>query len=169
MSFIRPPLLLLAVVATLLSHVAIANTSYDYGIDRSTILKRQDSSFYAITGVHTSADPDISTAIRHEIRSLEQDNITWTLYILGLDMLQYTNQTEMLSWYQIAGTSSVLFLKSFFWLTSSQAFMDDPTNPSMAWNPHPATRIMDTARTFPSSSPRGIVHISRSMSKFCTD
>jgi tyrosinase len=113
MSFIRPPLLLLAVVATLLSHVAIANTSYDYGIDRSTILKRQDSSFYAITGVHTSADPDISTAIRHEIRSLEQDNITWTLYILGLDMLQYTNQTEMLSWYQIAGTSSVLPTKPF--------------------------------------------------------
>ena len=67
-------------------------------------MKRQASTSYAITGIHTGTDPDGSLPIRHEIRALEQDSTTWTLYILGLDMLQYTNQTEMLSWYQIAGS-----------------------------------------------------------------
>ncbi|KAF8860872.1 Di-copper centre-containing protein [Acephala macrosclerotiorum] len=77
--------------------------SYDYGIDRSTIFKRQTSNFYAITGVHTGSGPNGSTPLRLEIRDLERDSTTWTLYILGLDMLQYAPQTEMLSWYQIAG------------------------------------------------------------------
>ncbi|KAE9382243.1 Di-copper centre-containing protein [Stipitochalara longipes BDJ] len=80
-------------------------SAYDYGgIDRSTILKRQSpSSPYVVTGVHTGTGPSGSTPLRLEVRELEQDSITWTLYILGLDMLQYTNQTEMLSWYQITG------------------------------------------------------------------
>jgi hypothetical protein len=74
-------------------------SSYDYGIDRSNIVKRQSSTPYATTGVSTNG----STPLRLEVRDLEQDPTTWTLYLLGLDMLQYTNQTEMLSWYQITG------------------------------------------------------------------
>ncbi|CZR68874.1 related to tyrosinase precursor (monophenol monooxygenase) [Phialocephala subalpina] len=77
--------------------------SYDYDIDRSAILKRQTSNFYAITGVHTGSGPNGSIPLQLEIRDLQKDPTTWTLYILGLDMLQYTPQTEMLSWYQIAG------------------------------------------------------------------
>lgn len=104
MSLRRLPICLLALVVALLSQsTAALPTSYDYGIDKSRILKRQTSNFYAITGIHTGSGPDGSAPIRQEIRKLQQDNTTWTLYILGLDMLQYTNQTEMLSWYQIAG------------------------------------------------------------------
>lgn len=109
MSFIRLPICLLALVAALLPQSAVAHTSYDYGIDRNTILKRQASNFYAITGIHAGSGQEGSAPIRHEIRKLEQDNTTWALYILGLDMLQYTNQTEMLSWYQIAGISVLGF------------------------------------------------------------
>ncbi|PMD13322.1 Di-copper centre-containing protein [Hyaloscypha hepaticicola] len=78
-------------------------SSYNYGdsIDRNTITKRQQpSSPFVVTGVQTSRGP---TPLRLEVRQLEQDPTLWTLYILGLDMLQYTNQTEMLSWYQITG------------------------------------------------------------------
>jgi hypothetical protein len=84
---------------------ALPFSSYDYGsIDRSTILKRQlPPSPYVVTGVHTGAGSHGSLPLRLEIREMEQDPTTWTLYILGLDMLQYTNQTEMLSWYQITG------------------------------------------------------------------
>ena len=109
MFFIQLPICLLALVAALLPRSVVANTSYDYGIDRKTILKRQASNFYAVTGVHTGSGQDGSAPIRQEIRKLKQDNTTWTLYILGLDMLQNTNQTEMLSWYQIAGISVLEF------------------------------------------------------------
>jgi len=76
---------------------------YDYGIDRNTILKRQSSNSLAVNGVHTRTGPNGSLPLRLEIRDLEKDNNTWTLYLLGLDMLQSKNQTEMLSWYSLAG------------------------------------------------------------------
>jgi tyrosinase len=93
----------LAIAVFLLLHPTFAHNSYNYGIDRNTLLKRQSSSFYAVTGIHAGSGPDGSVPLRQEIRQLEKDNFTWTLYILGLDMLQYTDQTQMLSWYQIAG------------------------------------------------------------------
>ena len=34
---------------------------------------------------------------------MEKDTDLWTLYILGLNMMQYTDQSELLSYYQIAG------------------------------------------------------------------
>ena len=105
MPFLRLPICLLTLVAALQSSFAVAHASYDYGFDRNTILKRQTSDIYPVTGIQTSSGTNESVPLRREIRQLEQDNITWNLYILGLDLLQYTNQTEMLSWYQIAGTS----------------------------------------------------------------
>jgi tyrosinase len=41
--------------------------------------------------------------VRQEIRQLEQDQDMWTLYILGLSMLQFTAQSSPTSWYSIAG------------------------------------------------------------------
>jgi hypothetical protein len=76
---------------------------YDYGIDRSKIIKRQSSTPYVTTGIQTGSGPNGSTPLRLEVRELELDPTSWTLYILGLDILQYTSQTEILSWYQIAG------------------------------------------------------------------
>ena len=78
-------------------------SSYDYGVDRSHIIKRQSSSPYVVTGIQPGPGSNGATSLRLEIRELEKDPTTWTLYILGLDMLQYANQTEMLSWYQVTG------------------------------------------------------------------
>jgi tyrosinase len=80
--------------------VAIARGQYDYGVDRSTFIKRQDASLI-LTGAHS---PDGSTGLRREMRDLETDSTTWTLYLLGLDMMQNTDQSQEASWYQIAGT-----------------------------------------------------------------
>lgn len=87
---------------------------YDYGgIDRSNAIKRQSSSPYVVTGVHTGSGPNGSVPLRLEVRDLERDPTTWTLYLLGLDMLQFTNQMELLSWYQITGRQ---FLLAFLYL-----------------------------------------------------
>ncbi|KAK0108702.1 hypothetical protein ONS95_003493 [Cadophora gregata] len=77
--------------------------SYDYGADPPRLPKRQTSEFFPITGVHTGSGINGSLPLRIEVRELEKDPVAWTLYILGLDLLQYTPQSDMLSWYQIAG------------------------------------------------------------------
>jgi tyrosinase len=88
----------------LVHSMTFSSYNYDDSIDRNTIIKRQQPSTpLVVTGVQTFHGP---TPLRLEVRQLEQDPTLWTLYILGLDMLQYTNQTEMLSWYQITGLPS---------------------------------------------------------------
>ncbi|KAG4436593.1 hypothetical protein IFR05_007913 [Cadophora sp. M221] len=77
--------------------------SYDYGADPPRLPKRQNTEFFPITGVHTGTGVNGSVSLRIEVRDLQKDSVAWTLYILGLDLLQYTPQSDMLSWYQIAG------------------------------------------------------------------
>ncbi|TVY38862.1 Tyrosinase [Lachnellula subtilissima] len=69
-------------------------------IARNPIVPRQSSqNFYPVTGPTSNG----TVVVRQEIRELQKDSTLWTLYILALDFMQYTNQTEMLSWYQLAG------------------------------------------------------------------
>jgi hypothetical protein len=84
----------------ILGIVAFVGAQYDYGFDhRSTTVKRQSSSL-PLTGVH---NPDGTMGLRREVGDLETDTTTWNLYMLGLDMMQYTDQSQMESWYQIMG------------------------------------------------------------------
>ncbi|CAK7275259.1 hypothetical protein SEPCBS119000_006603 [Sporothrix epigloea] len=48
---------------------------------------------------------------RQEIRRMENDTDLWTLYILGLNMMQYTDQSNLLSYYQIAGIHGVPWIE----------------------------------------------------------
>lgn len=80
---------------------------YDYGVERSSMVKRQTSSL-PLTGVHNL---DGSTGLRREIRDLETDPTTWNLYLLGLDFMQSLDQSQMNSWYQIAGNSLFLSIR----------------------------------------------------------
>jgi hypothetical protein len=85
--------------------------SYIYGFDGVRLSKRQasttssfsNSSNYVITGAMGGTGPDGGVPQRLEIRELQKNEDLWTLYILGLDMMQWTDQTDKLSWYQIAG------------------------------------------------------------------
>lgn len=74
---------------------------YNFGPDVYRRAKRQTSGPWVLTSL---ADSDSDLPLRQEIRDLENDTDQWTLYILGLSMMQYTNQSDPISWYGITGT-----------------------------------------------------------------
>ncbi len=80
---------------------AAASQPYDYGFDVSSVVRRQTQAPFVVTGL---GRVNGSLPARVEIRALQQDEDKWTLYLLGLSMMQYTDQSQPLSWYQIAGT-----------------------------------------------------------------
>ncbi|OAA61176.1 putative domain, di-copper centre [Niveomyces insectorum RCEF 264] len=93
---------------------AAADGPYDYGfdVDRHLADRRGLQSGPAAApapfvvhgapgGLHTTI------AARPEIRQLETNPDLWTLYLLGLSMMQYTDQSQLLSYYQIAGIHGV--------------------------------------------------------------
>lgn len=79
----------------------VLSTSYDYGFDATKILKakRQSPDFIVTTGMPLNEDG--SVPIRPEIRTLQQDADRWELYLLALDMMQYTDQSDPSSWFGI--------------------------------------------------------------------
>jgi tyrosinase len=97
-------------LSLLLSLACLANTlvlaqysAYNYGFDVKKRAKRQLGRRGAMI-VEDKTGGDIQ--VRQEIRQLEQDQDLWTLYILGLSMLQYTDQGSPMSYYGLAGLSS---------------------------------------------------------------
>ncbi|RDW85231.1 hypothetical protein BP6252_02821 [Coleophoma cylindrospora] len=97
-------MLLLTFFALLISlscSAAADGGPYNYGMEARSIYARSAATDYVTTGIPTSTNGTLP--LRLEIRDLEKDNATWTLFILALDMMQYTNQSEIFSWYQIAG------------------------------------------------------------------
>jgi tyrosinase len=79
---------------------AMVYGQYDYGVSRPFLVAPRGVNLET-TGAKS---PDGSTGIRREIRELEKDVREWNLYLLGLDLMQYMDQSERESWYQIAGT-----------------------------------------------------------------
>lgn len=74
---------------------------YDYGTDIGALFKR-DVVNMPTTGVpYTGSDDKIP--VRQEVRDMEKNADLWELYILGLSMMQTINQSDIRSWYQIAG------------------------------------------------------------------
>jgi hypothetical protein len=55
-----------------------------------------------------SADPDSTTdrpPVRRELRDMRDNHQKeWTLFLLGLEKFQDTDESHPLSWFQIAGT-----------------------------------------------------------------
>jgi tyrosinase len=91
----------------LLSLVSLAKTlaltqyaAYDHGFDVNKRVKRQLARRSEVA-VQDRTGGDI--VVRQEIRQLEQDQDLWTLYILGLSMLQFTDQSSPTSYYGLAG------------------------------------------------------------------
>lgn len=79
--------------------VASVCAQYNYGVRRSISVTPREVNLET-TGAQ---NPDGSTGIRREIRELEKDFKTWDLYLLGLDLMQFMEQSQRESWYQIAG------------------------------------------------------------------
>ncbi|KAK0795438.1 hypothetical protein LTR02_007053 [Friedmanniomyces endolithicus] len=62
------------------------------------LLNRRQSSFEVVSGIQA-----FGIQPRLEIRQLEQNVDQWNIYLLGLARFQATNQSDKLSYYQIAG------------------------------------------------------------------
>jgi len=87
--------LLLGKLATCEHHVP-----YDFGIGVGPLVKRKTEQPIVVAPLQKV---DGTVPLRHEIRELEKNKDQWTLYILGLSMMQFVDQSEPLSYYQIAG------------------------------------------------------------------
>lgn len=87
--------LLLGTLASGQQHVA-----YDFGVDVSPLVKRKTDELIVVIPLRkvNGAIPE-----RREIRQLQKNKDQWTLYILGLSLMQFLDQSEPLSFYQISG------------------------------------------------------------------
>jgi tyrosinase len=118
MFFPAASLLLLAFVAFLHTAAAAAVPLLNHQIEELTrhddavhpLNRRQNtnsSGHTVVTGIQgTSPQP------RLEIRQLEKNADQWNIYLLGMRRFMSTNQSEKLSYYQIAGKSSCRMLQS---------------------------------------------------------
>lgn len=89
-------------LACLVNTLVLAqHAAYHYGFDVTKRVKRQLSQRSAMVVNDKSGSGDV--VVRQEIRQLEQDQDLWTLYILGLSMLQFTDQSSPTSYYGLAG------------------------------------------------------------------
>lgn len=97
-------------------------TAYDYGFDVKTRIKRSQLDRRAAlvvqektaTATAAAAGDVVEVLVRPEIRQLEQDTDLWTLYILGLSMMQFTDQASPTSYYGLAGSWSCHSLRFWF-------------------------------------------------------
>lgn len=82
-------------------------TAYDYGFDVNEHLARRsfidDSGDFPFVVGGLAYGHNGTMPARQEVRQMEKDTDLWTLYMLGLNMMQYTDQSHLLSYYQIAG------------------------------------------------------------------
>lgn len=102
-AMVRPRLsLLLLLFLAYLPHALVLGqyTTYNYGFDVSRRVKRQLERHPVVV---VKAGDDREIHVRQEIRELEKDRDLWTLYILALSMMQYSDQSTPTSWYGITG------------------------------------------------------------------
>lgn len=76
---------------------------YDYGFDHGKVLRRQPEPSSTPITVGRLSSINGSVPIRPEIRQLRRDPLKWNLFLLALSMMQYMDQAEELSWYQLTG------------------------------------------------------------------
>jgi len=78
--------------------------------------RRQDDGVTTVTGI-----TGLGVQPRLEIRELQQNEDQWNLYLLGLARFQAVNESEKLSYYQIAGqpVSPLACMGSLIWTRHS--------------------------------------------------
>lgn len=92
-----------AVVAPLLKHQIKELTRRDDAFEQ--LLDRRQtaansSGYTVVTGIQGTG-----TQPRLEIRQLEKNPDQWNIYLLGMDRFMRSDQSEKLSYYQVAGKS----------------------------------------------------------------
>ena len=101
--------LILSTATTALAASKEGLPRYRYNFQASHIHRRQSGfqnqtlGYVPVTGVLDRGFVDGSLPVRREIRDLEKDQHLWTLYLLGLDYMQSSEQDDPMSWYKIMG------------------------------------------------------------------
>lgn len=98
-------ILLLAAFAFASAVLGQRYPGYYFGPDVNRRIKRQIFGPFVLKSL---ARTDGELPLRQEFRTLEQNRDQWTLYLLGLSMMQFTNQSDPLSWYQITGMALII-------------------------------------------------------------
>jgi len=92
--------LVAAAAVPLLSHQIEELTRRDGAVHLLNRRQNTNSSgFTIVTGIQTT-----SPQPRLEIRQLEKNADQWNIYLLGMRRFMSSNETEKLSYYQVAGT-----------------------------------------------------------------
>ncbi|KAK4202248.1 putative tyrosinase [Triangularia verruculosa] len=105
-SVIAPRLFIVAYLLTLAHHFVLGEkqyTAYNYGFDVHRRVRRQFAQPSTMIVMGNAATQAGDVQVRREIRELEQDREVWTLYLLGMSMMQFTDQSSPTSWYGITG------------------------------------------------------------------
>lgn len=93
----------LGLLCGVLMPLALAQ-SYDYGFNVMEGLKakREPSADNILVTRGMPLRSNGSVPVRYEIRDLQKNTDKWSLYILALDLMQYTDQSLPSSWYSIS-------------------------------------------------------------------
>ena len=101
--------LILSAATTAFAALKAGLPRYRYNSQASHIHRRQGGfqnqtlAYVPVTGVLDRELVDGSLPVRREVRDLEKDQDLWTLYLLGLDYMQASEQDDPMSWYKIMG------------------------------------------------------------------
>lgn len=90
------PLLLLSLFLGL-----VLATNYDFGLDIEGRTRRTEGERIIVGRLPFAANGSVPH--RLEIRQMRNDPYKWNLFILALSMFQSVDQSDPLSWYQVAG------------------------------------------------------------------
>lgn len=126
----------------------VLGQTYDYGFDvaKAFKAKRQLEGDFIITSGAPVNGEIVPT--RPEIRNLQQDPDKWSLYVLALDMMQYTVQQDPTSWFAITGmlhcTTGLNHQADHL---SPQAFTACRSSRGTVFSRHLAMRSLVTANT----------------------
>lgn len=142
-----------AASAPLLSH-----SVEDITAELRSHLQRRQASLTAITGIQ-----EFGVQPRLEIRQLEQNTDQWNIFLLGLARFQGTNQSEKLSYYQIAGRVANCATVNVIADTLSQASTAGHTFPGMGLVQLTVKPTLASAHMYQISSCPGIDHTWHSM------
>ena len=92
-----------AAVAPLLKHQIEELTRRED--DAEQLLNRRQSSANSSGHTVVTGIQGTGTQVRLEIRQLEKNADQWNIYLLGMNRFMRSNQSEKLSYYQVAGKS----------------------------------------------------------------
>jgi tyrosinase len=121
-------------ITTLTSLLASVQAASNFTDGPSCGVPKADDSYFSVVGVQgTGVHP------RQELRELAKDTELWNMFLQAFGRFQAMDQNEKISFYQIAGQSSVIYNR-FFFTDIWQGYMACPSSSGTTQLDRQATR-----------------------------